>query len=106
MARLDTHPAAAPGQPLPSPDVAGVELIVGARRVTPQAVRPVAGGIEVELRGPALLAVLDASFQGQDSIEVLGGRWHRHRAQVSAISMQGASSRVLLTCAERCQPLN
>ncbi|MBE2276043.1 MAG: hypothetical protein IAE87_07070 [Rhodobacteraceae bacterium] len=85
-------------------------LIVGTRRIVPTAIHPVAGGVEVALRGEALVSLLDATFrqagQGAGSIEVSGGDMDRRPMDVAAIEMTGADARVTLLCAGPPRPLN
>lgn len=51
-----------------------MELIVGTRRITPAAIHPIPGGVEAELRGDAVLPLLDEAFQGGGRVEMLGDR--------------------------------
>ncbi len=91
-------------------DVPAMYLIVGTRRIVPTAVHPVAGGVEVALRGDALVSLLDATFGragcGAASIEVSGGGLDRRPMDVAAIVMTGADARVTLLCAGPPRPLN
>lgn len=73
-----------------------VELIVGNKRVTAQALRRIPGGIEAQLVGEALTSVLDATFRGGASIEVIGGDLDHHALDVTDIRMAGASTTVTL----------
>ncbi|MGA0538974.1 hypothetical protein [Neotabrizicola sp. VNH66] len=75
-----------------------MELIVGNRRITPSAIQPVSGGVEARLKGEALLRLLDASFHGQGTIEVIGGGLDRRPMEVADIRMTGADTTVRLRC--------
>ena len=83
-----------------------MELIVGARRITPDRVRPIPGGVEAELRGDAVLSLLDAAFHGGGRIEILGGALNRRPVDVAGIEMRGASTRVTLICTGEALALN
>lgn len=85
---------------------AGMELLVGARRITPERVQAVPGGIKAELRGEAVLRLLDATFHGTGSIEILGGALNRRPVDVAGIEMRGASTLVTLLCAGEAAQLN
>ncbi|KRW94558.1 hypothetical protein O4J55_05160 [Paracoccus sp. PXZ] len=76
-----------------------MELIVGNRRITAAAIHPIPGGIEAELRGEAVLPLLDEAFQGTGRIEILGGGMDRRPMDVAGIEMRGASTLVTLLCA-------
>ncbi|WP_313352890.1 hypothetical protein [Paracoccus sp. (in: a-proteobacteria)] len=76
-----------------------MELIVGIRRITPTAVHAIPGGIEAELRGEAVLSLLDEAFRGAGRVEVLGGDMDRRLMDVAGIEMRGASTLVTLLCA-------
>ena len=65
-----------------------MELIVGNKRVTVQALRRIPGGIEAQLVGEALTSVLDATFRGGASIEVIGGDLDHHALDVTDIRME------------------
>ncbi|MFP1645902.1 hypothetical protein [Pontitalea aquivivens] len=73
-----------------------MDLIVGDKRVVPGAMRAIPGGVEVDLSGPALLSLLDATFAGPASVEL----WDRGSAprpmRVADIRMQGARTTVTL----------
>jgi hypothetical protein len=84
----------------------GMEILVGARRITPERVQSVPGGIEAELRGEAVLRLLDATFGGGASIEILGGALNRRPVDVAGIQMRGASTLVTLLCAGEAAQLN
>lgn len=73
-----------------------VELIVGNKRVVPQNLRAFPGGVEVQLAGEGLTALLDAAFRGAGSIEALGGDLDRRRLEVTDIRMSGATTNVVL----------
>ncbi len=73
-----------------------VELIVGNKRITAKALRRIPGGVEAQLAGEALTSVLDATFRGGASIEVLGGDLDHHALDVADIRMAGASTTVTL----------
>ena len=83
-----------------------MELIVGTRRITPEHMQEVPGGVRAELRGDAVLSLLDATFHGAGSIEVLGGALHRRAMDVAGIEMRGASTLVTLICAGEAARLN
>ena len=83
-----------------------MELIVGTRRIVPESMQPIPGGIEAEVRGDAVLSLLDATFHGAGSIEVLGGALHRRAMDVAGIEMRGASTLVTLICAGEAARLN
>ncbi|SEN36622.1 hypothetical protein SAMN04488103_104299 [Gemmobacter aquatilis] len=76
-----------------------MELIVGAKRITPSAIHRIAGGVEATLRGEALISLLDATFHGAGSIEVHGGDLDRRPLDVAAIEMTGGDTRVTLVYA-------
>jgi len=83
-----------------------VELIVGNKRIVPMATRRIAGGIEAELAGEALTSVLDATFGGGVSIEVLGGDLDRCPMDVADIRMHGAATTVTFLSAAQALRLN
>ena len=58
------------------------------------------------MRGDAVLSLLDATFHGAGSIEVLGGALHRRAMDVAGIEMRGASTLVTLICAGEAARLN
>lgn len=60
-----------------------MELIVGTRRITPAAIHPIPGGVEAELRGDAVLPLLDEAFQGGGRVEMLGGGMDRRPMDVA-----------------------
>ncbi|PCD77285.1 hypothetical protein [Pseudothioclava arenosa] len=72
-----------------------MELIVGNKRVVPEALHRIAGGVEVELAGEALTSLLDATFGGGGSIEL----WGEHGPEaldVADIRMVGRATTVTL----------
>ena len=73
-----------------------MDLIIGTRHVTPDAITRTRDGVEAVLHGEALLSLLDAAFHGAGTIEILGGDLDRHRMEVTAIDMQGSATRVTL----------
>ena len=75
-----------------------MELIIGNQHVTPSAIHMIEGGVEAELRGDALRSLLDATYHGRCTIEVLGGELHRRPLEVVDIAMSGATTRVRLRC--------
>ncbi|MBN2741569.1 MAG: hypothetical protein JXR35_11765 [Rhodobacteraceae bacterium] len=75
-----------------------MELIVGNKRVTPEALREIPGGIEADLTGEALTSLIDATFRGYASIEMLGGDLDRQRMDVIDIRMAGDATTVTLRC--------
>jgi hypothetical protein len=75
-----------------------MELIIGARRITPSAIHRIKGGVTATLRGEALISVLDATFHGAGSIEVIGAGLDRRPMDVTAIEMKGADTQVTLVC--------
>lgn len=75
-----------------------MDLIIGTRHVTPDAIIRTPEGVEAVLHGEALMSLLDAAFHGQGTIEVLGGDLDRHRMEVTGIDMQGRQTRVTLAC--------
>jgi len=83
-----------------------VELIVGNKRVIPTAMTPIPGGVEAQLAGEALLSVLEATFHGGATIEVLGGDLDRRPMDVAEIRMEGASTTVTLLCSGAALRLN
>jgi hypothetical protein len=82
-----------------------MELIVGTDRITAR-LHPIAGGILATLRGEALKALLDATFRGQGSIEMIGGDYDRRPLSVTSIEMQGAETLVTLVPAGPRRNLN
>ncbi|MEH7829485.1 hypothetical protein [Gemmobacter denitrificans] len=76
-----------------------MQLIIGDRHVIPETIRRIAGGVEAVLKGEALSALIDATFVGGATIEVLGGDLDRRPMAVEAIRMAGAETRVTLVCA-------
>jgi len=83
-----------------------MELIVGARRIPPAAIHPIPGGVEAELRGDAVLPLLDAAFYGAGRVEILGGDMDRRPMDVAGIEMRGASTLVTLICAGKAAALH
>ena len=83
-----------------------MELIVGNKRVIPNATRRIPGGIEAQLAGEALTSLLDATFCGGVSVEVLGGDRDRRPVDVTDIRMHGASTTVTLLCAGEAARVN
>lgn len=83
-----------------------MELIVGAARITPTAIRSTGAGVEAVLQGQALLSLLDCAFHGAGTIEILGGEYDRHRMEVTGIDMHGAETRVTLACIGTSQRLH
>lgn len=75
-----------------------MELIVGTDRIAAH-LHPIAGGVIATLRGEALKALLDATFHGQGSIEIMGGELDRRPMSVAAIEMSGHDTTVTLVCA-------
>jgi hypothetical protein len=75
-----------------------VQLVIGARHITPHTIRRIAGGVEAVLKGDALRALLDSAFHGRGTIEILGGDLHRRRVEVTGIEMSGSDTRVTLIC--------
>lgn len=75
-----------------------MELIVGTRQITPDAMTRTPEGVEAVLHGAALLSLLDAAFHGAGTIEVLGGDLGRRRMEVTGIDMHGGKTRVTMAC--------
>ncbi len=73
-----------------------MNLIIGTRHVTPDAITRTDEGVEAILHGEALLSLLDAAFHGAGTIEILGGDLDRHRMEVTGIDMLGGETRVTL----------
>jgi hypothetical protein len=73
-----------------------MDLIIGTRHITPDAITRTATGVEAILHGEALMSLLNAAFHGAGTIEVLGGDLDRHRMEVTAIDMQGRETRITL----------
>ena len=63
-------------------------------------------GVEAQLAGEALLSVLEATFHGGATIEVLGGDLDRRPMDVAEIRMEGASTTVTLLCSGAALRLN
>ncbi|MBT9244956.1 hypothetical protein KM031_01910 [Gemmobacter fulvus] len=82
-----------------------MELIVGARRITPSAIHRIAGGVTATLRGDALISLLDATFHGAGTIELSGGDLDRRPMDVAAIEMTGGETIVTLLCGGPAKPL-
>lgn len=74
-----------------------MDLIIGTRHITPDAIKRTATGVEAVLHGEALMSLLNAAFHGAGTIEVLGGDLDRHRMEVTGIEMQGGETRVTMT---------
>jgi hypothetical protein len=83
-----------------------MNLIIGTRHVTPEAITRTAEGVEAVLRGEALLTLLDSAFHGAGTIEVLGGDLDRCPMEVVGIAMHGAETRVTLTALGAARRLN
>lgn len=77
-----------------------MNLLIGTRHVTPDAITRTSDGVEAVLHGEALLSLLDVVFQGVGTIEILGGDLDRHRMEVTSIDMQGCETRVSLAALE------
>ncbi len=73
-----------------------MDLIIGTRHVTPDAIIRTEEGVEAILHGEALLSLLNAAFHCSETIEVLGGDLDRHRMEVTGIEMSGRQTRVTL----------
>ncbi len=73
-----------------------MDLIIGTRHVTPDAIIRTPEGVEAILHGEALLSLLNAAFHCPETIEVLGGDLDRHRMEVTGIEMSGRETRVTL----------
>lgn len=82
-----------------------MQLIIGNRHVIPEAIHRIAGGVQAVLKGEGLRALLDATFHGTGSIEVLGGDLDRRPMDVAAIEMTGGDTRVTLICTGSARPL-
>jgi len=80
----------------PQPKENALDLIIGTRHFTPDAITRTATGIEAVLHGEALMSLLNAAFHGAGTIEVLGGELDRHLMEVTGIRMQGRETRVTL----------
>lgn len=83
-----------------------MDLIVGAMRITPTAIRRTGDGVEATLQGAALVSLLDATFHGAGTIEICGGDLDRRPMDVAAIEMSGRDTRVTLVCAGPARVLN
>lgn len=83
-----------------------VEILVGARRITPERMLAIPGGVKAELRGDAVLRLLDATCPGGPSVEILGGALNRRPVDIAGIEMRGASTLVTLLCAGEAAALN
>lgn len=81
-----------------------MQLIAGNRRLTLLGAYRVADGLEVDMAGEPLRQLLDVVFLGLGTIEAYGGPFDRHRLEVSAIAMQGASTRLRLRPATGTEP--
>lgn len=73
---------------------APLELIVGTRRVVPEALELIEGGVIARLSGAGLLSVLEATFGGLSSVEVWGEGLCPRAMQVTEIAMQGTTTLV------------
>ncbi len=83
-----------------------MNLLIGTRHVTPEAITRTAEGVEAILRGEALLRLLDSAFHGAGTIEILGGDLDRCPMEVTAIAMYGAETRVTLAALGTAPRLN
>ena len=72
-------------------------MIVGNRRVQPQELREIPGGIEAEFSGAALNVLIDASFGSGDTIELWRGAHLPERLDVIDIRMEGCATTVTLS---------
>lgn len=73
-----------------------MDLIIGTRHITPDAITRTTTGVEAVLHGDALMSLLNAAFHGAGTIEILGGDLDRHRMEVTGIEMRGHETRVTL----------
>ncbi len=73
-----------------------MDLIIGTRHITPDAVTLTTTGSEAVLHSDALMSLLNATFHGDGTIEVLGGDLDRHRMEVTGIAMRGGETLVAL----------
>ena len=83
-----------------------MNLIIGSRHITPDAITRTATGVEAVLHGAALVSLLDAAFHGAGTIEILGGDLDRRRMEVTGIEMHGRQTRVTLAAVGAGQRLN
>lgn len=83
-----------------------MNLIIGTRHITPDAITRTPEGVEAVLHGSALLSLLDAAFHGAGTIEIDGGDLNRHQMEVTGIDMQGGATRVTLTSIGQARRLN
>ena len=82
-----------------------MDLIIGTRHITPDAITRAATGIEAALHGNALMALVNAAFHGSGKVEILGGDLDSHRMEVTGIEMQGRDTRETLAAMEARQRL-
>lgn len=75
-----------------------LELIIGNRHVKPTEIHRIDGGVEAILQGDALRSLLDVTFHGAGTIEILGGGLDRRPLEVRDIAMHGATTKVTLIC--------
>jgi hypothetical protein len=54
-----------------------MDLIIGTRHFTPDAIIHTATGVEAILHGDALMSLLNAAFHSTGTIEILGGDLNR-----------------------------
>jgi hypothetical protein len=73
-----------------------MDLIIGTRRITPDAITRTATGVEAVLHGEALMSLLNAAFHGAGTSKILGGDLNRYQMEVTGIAMQGRETRVTL----------
>ncbi|HCY98432.1 MAG: hypothetical protein A3D16_17830 [Rhodobacterales bacterium RIFCSPHIGHO2_02_FULL_62_130] len=73
-----------------------MDLIIGTRHITPDAMIRTATGIEAVLHGEALMSPLNAAFHGARAIKILDGDLDRHRMEATGIKMRGRETRVTL----------
>ena len=50
-----------------------MDLIIGPRHITPDAITRTTTGVEAVLHGEALISLLNAAFHGAGTIKILGG---------------------------------
>lgn len=74
-----------------------MDLTIGTRHITADAITRTTTGVEAILHGEALISLLNAAFYGAGTIEILGGDLNRHLMEVTEIEMQGRETRVTLT---------
>lgn len=73
-----------------------MDLIIGTRHITPDAITRTATGVEAVLHVDALMPLLNAAFYGVGTIEILGGDLNRHRMEVTRIETQGRETRMTM----------